>query len=84
MNTSIRCLQECCESLQDEREKFIMTKLIALVNSTSENTNIVNTLVESTGLNPQLVIKVVRQAAKYGKKNLGIYNVAESIPENDG
>ena len=81
MNTSIRCLQECCELLQDTQDRLIITELIDLVSS-SKNINIIATLTERTGLDQQIVTKAVRQATKYGKENLGIHNIAESISED--
>ena len=80
MNAATRCLLEFGKSLADKREKLIIVETIKIANSSGRNANIIDELV-ARDFDRKLASRIVRQATKYGKKNLGIHAVAESTEE---
>lgn len=80
MNVATRCLQEYGKSLTNEHEKSIVAETIKIANSAARNVNIINELV-ARGFDRKLASRIIRQATKYGKTNLGIHNIAESVKE---
>jgi len=81
MNAATCCLQEYGKSLTNERERLIISETIKIANSADRSANIIDKLV-ARGFERKFASRVIRQATKYGKKNLGVHSVAESIEES--